>query len=98
MNFLPIVSRELRVVSRKSWMYWVRVIFALAGVIAALLMFFEGATSRIARGEPMLWVLARSHGDGDFLRRMVTADASIQRTGGQLGPSFLTPLKGLMWW
>jgi hypothetical protein len=57
-NFLPIVSRELRVVSRKSWMYWVRVIFALAGVIAALLMFFEGPTSRIARGEPMLWVLS----------------------------------------
>ncbi|MDA1272822.1 MAG: hypothetical protein O2960_02045 [Verrucomicrobia bacterium] len=49
MNFLPIVQRELRVVSRNAWMYWVLVLFGLAGIIAVLALFYEGSR-RIAPG------------------------------------------------
>jgi ABC-type transport system involved in cytochrome c biogenesis permease component len=95
-NFLPIVSRELRVVSRKSWMYWVRSIFALAGVIAALFMFFEGPSNRIARGDPMLWVLsAVTLALAIFCGGLLTADCiSSEKRDDTLGLLFLTALKG----
>lgn len=77
-------------------MYWVRVIFALAGVIAALLMFFEGPSSRIARGEPMLWVLsAVTMVMAIFCGGLLTADCiSSEKREDTLGLLFLTALKG----
>ncbi|MGZ8939886.1 MAG: hypothetical protein ACXW32_11805, partial [Limisphaerales bacterium] len=57
MNFLPIVARELRVVSRKRWLYWIRTLFAVVGIVAALVMFYE-RPGRVGQGEDMLWLLS----------------------------------------
>ena len=96
MNFLPIVTRELRVVSRKPWIYWVRSIFGLAGIIVALMIFYEGSAWRTARGMEMLWglsvitmLLALLSGC------LLTAECiSSEKREDTLGFLFLTNLKG----
>ena len=95
MNSLPIVQRELRVVSRKSWMYWVRLIFALAGIIAVLTMFYEGPR-RFAPGDPMLWILSVvTLGLVLFCGGILTADCiSSEKRGDTLGLLFLSNLTG----
>lgn len=93
MNFLPIVSRELCVASRRGWSYWIRTIFALAGMIGAMAMFYE---VRRAPGGPMLWVLSIvTLGLALFCGGLFTADSiSSEKRGDTLGLLFLTNLKG----
>jgi ABC-type transport system involved in cytochrome c biogenesis permease component len=95
-NFLPIVQRELRVISRRPWMYWVRAIFGLAGILAALAMFFDGPPGRVARGEAMLWTLSIvTMGLALFCGGLLTADCiSSEKREDTLGLLFLTNLKG----
>ena len=95
MNFLPIVARELRVMSRREWLYWIRVAFAAVGMVAAVLMFYEGSR-RHGQGEEMLWLLSAV----TMLLALVsgslfTADCiSSEKREDTLGFLFLTNLKG----
>jgi hypothetical protein len=95
-NFLPIVSREMRVVSRKPWIYFARSIFALLGIIAVLMMFYEGPSHRTDRGAEMLWVLSVVTMILALLSgSLLTADCiSSEKREDTLGFLFLTNLKG----
>ncbi len=95
MNFLPIVTRELRVVSRKPWIYWVRPIFGIMGITIVLMLFFDNP-ARSRNGVEMLWGLSvvtmlLALLSGCFL----TADCiSSEKREDTLGLLFLTNLKG----
>ena len=95
MNFLPIVARELRVVSRKRWLYWIRSMFALVGIVAALVMFYE-PPGRDGHGEEMLWLLSGVTLALALLNGcLLTADCiSSEKREDTLGFLFLTNLKG----
>ena len=96
MNALPIVHREMRVVSRARWNYWTRPAFALTGIIAALLMFYEAGPGRFGVGAPMLWMLSVvTLGLVLFYGCLLTADCiSSEKREDTLGFLFLTNLKG----
>ena len=94
-NSLPIVARELRVVSRRPGLYWIRVAFAAVGMAAAVLMFFEGSR-RIGPGDEMLWLLSVVTLLLALLTGcLFTADCiSSEKREDTLGLLFLTNLKG----
>ena len=77
-------------------MYWVRSIFALAGIAAAMLMFYDGPPGRIARGDSMLWLLSVvALALALFSGCLLTADCiSSEKRDDTLGLLFLTSLKG----
>lgn len=82
--------------SRKGWMYWARPLFALAGMIAALAMFYGVSPNRMGVGDPMLWMLsAVTMGLALFCGCVLTADCiSSEKREDTLGLLFLTNLKG----
>jgi hypothetical protein len=94
-NFLPIVARELRVVSRKPWLYWNRLLFAAVGMVAAVIMFYE-RPGRHGQGEDMLWLLSVVTMSLALLSGgLFTADCiSAEKREDTLGFLFLTNLKG----
>ena len=96
MNSLPIVHREMRVASRSRWTYWTRSAFAVAGILAALFMFYQSPV-RWALGVPMLWLLSVvTMGLVLFYGCLLTADCiSSEKRDDTLGFLFLTNLKGL---
>ena len=80
--------------SRREWLYWIRVAFAAVGMVAALVMFYEGSR-RHGQGEEMLWLLSSV----TMLLALVsgslfTADCiSSEKREDTLGFLFLTNLK-----
>ena len=96
MNALPIVHRELRVTSRKPWMYWSRSLVALVGMVGALLAFYEDARRGIVTGEDMLWALSViTLILVLFYGCLLTADCiSSEKREDTLGLLFLTNLRG----
>src|SRR5687768_15109809 len=81
--------------SRRQWLYWIRVAFAAVGMVAAVLMFYEGSR-RHGQGEEMLWLLSAV----TMLLALVsgslfTADCiSSEKREDTLGFLFLTNLRG----
>src|SRR5260221_4615818 len=97
MTFLPIVSRELRVASRRSGTYWLRTLAALAVVIIGTWFFLMMRTEQsqeiamvlfgILTGSAVLYCLLSG------VRS--TADClSEEKREGTLGLLFLTDLRG----
>jgi hypothetical protein len=99
MNFLPIVSRELRVAARKPGTFWVRVAAAATAVVigGAFLLLNQVTGGRIASmGSELFMVLtwlclAAGLSAGLFF----TSDClSEEKRAGTLGLLFLTDLRG----
>ena len=76
-------------------MYWVRTIFGLVGIVAALAVFYEGPRS-VAPGGAMLWVLSVvTMVLALFFGGLLTADCiSSEKREDTLGLLFLTHLNG----
>lgn len=95
MNFLPVIVREMRLVSRRPWTYRTRLLFALAGMAACFLVLLSDPPST-QRGRALLWTvsivgLAFSLLAGCF----VTSDSlSSEKREGTLGLLFLSTLRG----
>ncbi len=97
MSLLPIVSRELRVSSRKGATYWTRVTTAL-GAIAVAAFTWLMQTHSSARETGLFMFVAMSviaYAHCLFTGLMSTADSlSEEKREGTLGLLFLTDLKG----
>jgi ABC-type transport system involved in multi-copper enzyme maturation permease subunit len=97
MTFLPIVTRELRVASRRRSTYWVRTGAGLAVVMAGVWLFLmvQGQSAREI-GRFLFWVLTGSAVVFALLSGLrATADClSEEKREGTLGLLFLTDLKG----
>jgi hypothetical protein len=97
MTFLPIVTRELRVVARRRGTYWTRALTALFAILLGAWIF--AAMSRAPSTAKGLFLfrglagLALAYCLGSGSRG--TADClSAEKRGGTLGLLFLTDLKG----
>ncbi|MBL9175045.1 MAG: ABC transporter permease subunit [Verrucomicrobiales bacterium] len=97
MTFLPVVARELRVASRRSWTYWGR---AASGGIAFLLCswlaLIENAIRAGANGLPLFFAIAVPAFGFSFLSGLLYAADSVsgEKRDGTLGLLFLTDLRG----
>jgi ABC-type transport system involved in multi-copper enzyme maturation permease subunit len=97
MNFLPIVTRELRVASRRKGTYWIRWCAAgLAIFVAAILMALAQLTNPTASGVQIFMTLAYyTFGLCVLAGVFLTADClSEEKREGTIGLFFLTDLKG----
>ena len=100
MTLPPIIERELRVASRLSWTYWLRVLVATCGLLAGCLALFLGQaqgliTNGTPSGEPVYYLVSALGlllaGLSGFL---FTSDSvSMEKREGTLGLLFLTDLR-----
>lgn len=97
MTFLPVVARELRVASRRSWTYWGR---AASGGVALLLCtwiaLIENAIRAGANGQPLFFAISIPAFGFSFLAGLLYAADSVssEKRDGTLGLLFLTDLRG----
>ena len=97
MNCLPVIEMEMRSASRRRWTFVLRLLFALAGSAACLVVLALPRLGFAQRGQTMLILLsflslAFCLAAGGFL----TADCvSAEKRDGTLGLLFLTPLSGV---
>ena len=97
MTFLPVVARELRVASRRSWTYWGR---AASGGVAFLLCswiaLIENAIRAGANGQPLFFAISIPAFGFSFLAGLLYAADSVsgEKRDGTLGLLFLTDLRG----
>lgn len=96
MAFLPVVERELRVTSRRPWMYWLR--FGAAGALLLIFIFVQasrgGRAGTQLGGETLHWMSMFVLGLAMFAGLFLTADSiSQEKREGTLGLLFLTPLR-----
>jgi ABC-type transport system involved in multi-copper enzyme maturation permease subunit len=97
MTLLPVVARELRVASRRSWTYWGRVVAGgMALLLTAWLVLVGNAFGATGNGEPLFYALAVPAFGFAFLSGMLYAADSIsaEKREGTLGLLFLTDLRG----
>ncbi len=98
MAVLPIVERELRVVSRKTSLYWGRLVFSgLAIIVGALFLYSLSRDVPSRVGQQMFVSLANLVFVYCILAGVwVTSDClSEERRNGTLGLLFLTNLRGI---
>lgn len=99
MTVLPVVSRELRVASRRSWTYWGRLV--AAGIALAftgwMLLFQRMVGGAVLTGLPLFYMVASvSLGFALFSGLVFSSDSvSREKRDGTLGLLFLTDLRGL---
>jgi len=97
MNCLPVIAMEMRSASRRTWTFGLRLLFALAGAAACLVVLILPHLSPAQKGQTMLVLLSFLGlffclAAGGFL----TADCvSSEKREGTLGLLFLTPLTGM---
>jgi len=97
MTLLPVVARELRVASRRSWTYWGRVFAGgLALLLSAWIVLLGRAVTGSKSGEPMFYALAVPALGFAFLAGLLYAadTVSAEKRDGTLGLLFLTDLRG----
>lgn len=97
MSFLPIVSRELRVTSRRPGTYWTRLTAALAAIVVASLtwMILMRASPRETGFFLFMWLAIIAYVYCFLMGFVITADSlSEEKREGTLGLLFLTDLKG----
>lgn len=97
MNCLPVVEMEMRSASRRKSTFGLRILFAIAGSAASLIMVALPGLSRTERGRIMLVILSYlSLAFCLFAGGFLTADCvSSEKREGTLGLLFLTPLRGM---
>ena len=97
MTLLPVVARELRVASRRSWTYWGRVVAGgMALLLTGWLVLVGNAFGATGNGEPLFYALAVPAFGFAILSGMLYAADSIstEKREGTLGLLFLTDLRG----
>jgi ABC-type transport system involved in multi-copper enzyme maturation permease subunit len=98
MTFLPIVSRELRVASRRRWTYWGRFTACLLAILGATAVFLasDKTTPQYEIGAALFGTLATLIFIYiAFAGTQLTCDClSTERREGTLGLLFLTDLRG----
>ncbi|MBN8248548.1 MAG: ABC transporter permease subunit [Verrucomicrobia bacterium] len=97
MTLLPVVARELRVASRRSWTYWGRVFAGgVALTLSAWIALIGRAVTGMKTGEPMFFALAVPALAFAFLAGLLYAadTVSAEKRDGTLGLLFLTDLRG----
>ena len=97
MNCLPVIEMEMRLAARRRWTYILRVLFAMAGSAACIVVLVLPRMAPTPQGQAMLIILSYlclvfCLLAGGFL----TADCvSLEKREGTLGLLFLTPLTGM---
>jgi ABC-type transport system involved in multi-copper enzyme maturation permease subunit len=97
MNCLPVIEMEMRSAARRKWTFVLRLLFALTGGAACLLVLLLPPLAPVPKGQTMLVLLSYLSLSycllaGGFL----TADSvSSEKREGTLGLLFLTPLSGM---
>jgi ABC-type transport system involved in multi-copper enzyme maturation permease subunit len=97
MNCLPVIEMEMRSASRRRWTFVLRLMFAITGSVACLLVLVLPPLAPVPKGQTMLVLMGYLSLPfcllaGGFL----TADCvSSEKRDGTLGLLFLTPLTGM---
>ena len=97
MTLLPVVERELRVASRRSWTYWSRAGAALLAIlVSSWFLLLQGTMGLGALGKPLFGTLSfLSFVFAAFAGVTHSADSvSSEKREGTLGLLFLTDLRG----
>ncbi|MSU35994.1 MAG: ABC transporter permease, partial [Pedosphaera sp.] len=99
MTILPVVDRELRVVSRRPATYWARSVAAAVALSIAVWWYWVNASGRgslNSLGEQLFWMLAGfTMGYAIFAGITYSSDSvSEEKREGTLGLLFLTDLRG----
>ena len=96
MNYLPVIDMEMRSASRRKWTFTIRLLFAIAGAGACLVVLMLPRLSSREKGQTMLVILSYlSLAFCLIIGGFLTADCvSSEKREGTLGLLFLTPLKG----
>ncbi len=98
MTLLPVVERELRVASRRSWTYWSRAGAALLAIlVSSWFLLLQGSMGLGALGKPLFGTLSfLSFVFAAFAGVTHSADSvSSEKREGTLGLLFLTDLRGI---
>lgn len=97
MNCLPVIEMEMRSAARRKWTFILRLLFALSGGAACLLVLLLPPLAPVPKGQTMLALLSYlSLGYCLLAGGFLTADSvSSEKREGTLGLLFLTPLSGM---
>ena len=98
MTLLPVVERELRVASRRSWTYWSRAGAALLAIlVSSWFLVLQGTMGLGGMGKPLFGTLSFfSFVFAAFAGVTHSADSvSSEKREGTLGLLFLTDLRGI---
>jgi len=96
MNCLPVIDMEMRSASRRKWTFTIRLLFAISGAGACLVVLMLPRLASGEKGQTMLVILSYlSLAFCLIIGGFLTADCvSSEKREGTLGLLFLTPLKG----
>jgi ABC-type transport system involved in multi-copper enzyme maturation permease subunit len=97
MNCLPVIEMEMRSASRRRWTFVLRLMFAITGSAACLVVLVLPPLAPVPKGQTMLVLLSYlSLVFCLFAGGFLTADCvSSEKRDGTLGLLFLTPLTGM---